>query len=94
MISEFSFLRTGLKIKTQKSREIFVFLGFFPKLYQMGIVCLFLCFGVVDNGITLFNCFFRDFSGFCDFRFFDLVTVDPHFFQILHNERSQEMYRY
>ena len=25
---------------------------------------------VVDNTITLFNCFFRDFCGFCDFRDF------------------------
>ena len=27
-------------------------------------------FSVVDNTITLFNCFFRDFRGFCDFRDF------------------------
>ena len=39
----------------------------------MGFVYLFLYFLVVDNAITLFNCFFRDFRGFRDFRVFDLV---------------------
>ena len=30
-------------------------------------------FLVVDNAITLFNYFFDDFGGFCDFRGFDLA---------------------
>ena len=36
---------------------------------------LYLClyFLVVDNAITLFNCFFRDFRGSRDFRVFDLT---------------------
>ena len=34
----------------------------------MSVVYLFLYFAVVDNAITLFNCFFRD------FRVFDLVV--------------------
>ena len=35
-------------------------------------------FLVVDNAITLFNCFFRDFCGFLDFRGFrgfDLANI-------------------
>ena len=39
----------------------------------MGFVCLFLYFVVVDNTITLFNCFLRDFRGFRDFRVLDLA---------------------
>ena len=39
----------------------------------MGFVYLFLYFVVVDNAITLFNYFFRDFRGFRDFRVFDLI---------------------
>ena len=39
----------------------------------MGFVCLFLYFVVVDNRITLFNCFLRDFRGFRDFRVLDLA---------------------
>ena len=39
----------------------------------MGFVYLFLYFVVINNAITLFNCFFRDFHGFRDFRVFDLA---------------------
>ena len=39
----------------------------------MGFVHLFLYFVVVDDPITLFNCFFRDFRGFRDFRVFVLT---------------------
>ena len=39
----------------------------------MGFVCLFLYFVVVDNRITLFNCFLRDFRGFRDIRVLDLA---------------------
>ena len=39
----------------------------------MGFVYLFLYFVVVDDAITLFNCFFRDFRGFRDFRVFNLA---------------------
>ena len=39
----------------------------------MGFVYLFLYFVLVDNAITLFNCFSSDFCGFCDFQVFDLV---------------------
>ena len=39
----------------------------------MGFVYVFLYFVVVDNAITLFNYFFRDFRGFRDFRVFDLA---------------------
>ena len=41
----------------------------------MGLVYLFLYFVAVDNAITLFNCFLRDFCGFRDLRVFDLVVV-------------------
>ena len=50
--------------------ENLYFLFFLPKLYQMGFVYIFLYFVVVDNAITLFNCFFRDFRGFHDFWVF------------------------
>ena len=39
----------------------------------MGFVYLFLYFVVVDNTVTLFNCFLRDFRGFRDFRVLDLA---------------------
>ena len=54
----------GLKMKSRKSQKILILLVFLPKLYQMGFVYLFLYFVVVDHGITLFNCFFRDFRVF------------------------------
>ena len=44
----------------------------------MGFVYLFLCFVVVDNAITLFNCFFRDFR---DFRVFDLAIFKSNYFE-------------
>ena len=39
----------------------------------MGFGYLFLYFVLVDNAVTLFNCFSGDFCGFCDFQVFDLV---------------------
>ena len=39
----------------------------------MSFVYLFRYFAVVDNAVTLFHCFFRDFRGFRDFRVFDLA---------------------
>ena len=39
----------------------------------MSFVYLFLYFVVVDDAITLFNCFFRDFCGFRDFWVFNLA---------------------
>ena len=39
----------------------------------MGFLYLFLYFVLVDNAITLFNWFFRDFRGFRDFRVFGLA---------------------
>ena len=47
----------------------------------MGFVYLFLYFVVVDNAITLFNCFFRDFRGFRDFRVFDLAIFKSNYFE-------------
>ena len=47
----------------------------------MGFVYLFLYFVVVDNVITLFNCFFRDFRGFRDFRVFDLAIFKSKYFE-------------
>ena len=40
----------------------------------MVFVYLLLYFVVVDNAVTWFNCFFRDFRGFRDFRVFDLAV--------------------
>ena len=39
----------------------------------MGFVYLFLYFVVVDNAVTLFNWFFRDFRSFRDLQVFDLA---------------------
>ena len=39
----------------------------------MGFVYLFPYFVLVDNAVTLFNCFSGDFCGFRDFQVFDLV---------------------
>ena len=48
----------------------------------MGFVYLFLYFVMVDNAITLFNCFFHDFCRFCDFRVIDLaITVSQQKFR-------------
>ena len=44
----------------------------------MDFLYLFLYFLVVDNAITLFNCFFRDFRGSRDFRVFDLTKSFIH----------------
>ena len=41
----------------------------------MGFVYLFLYFVVVDNAVTLFNCFFRNFRGFRDLRVFHLAII-------------------
>ena len=64
VISQFSLLSVGLKTKTRKSRKIFNFLVFSCQVISNGSLILFL---VVDNAITLFNCFFRDFRGFWGF---------------------------
>ena len=61
VISQFLFLSVGLETKTRKSRKIFNFLVFPCQVISNGSLILFL---VVDNAITLFNCFFRDFRGF------------------------------
>ena len=73
VISEFSFLGKGSKRKPGNHGKSLFFYFFLPKLYQMDFLYLFLYFLVVDNAITLFNCFFRDFRGSRDFRVFDLT---------------------
>ena len=57
--------------------ENFSFLVFSSQAISNRFLCIYL-FLVVDNAITLFNYFFRDFRGFRDirnFRGFDLAGV-------------------
>ena len=71
--SEFSFLGTGLKTETRKTRKIcFFFYFFLLGPYQMDFCVYISLFSVVDNTVTLFTCFFRDFR---DFPCFDLAAV-------------------
>ena len=60
----------------------------------MGFVYLFLYFVVVDNAITLFNCFFRDFRGFRDFRVFDLASYIISFVVLLSLVHAIQKYRW
>ena len=53
--------------------ENLYFTVFFLKLYQIRFcVCLSL-FLLAEFVIPLYNCYFPDFRGFCDFRVFDLA---------------------
>ena len=77
VISDFLFLGIGLQAKTRNTPENLYFSAFSSKLYQIHF-CVCLClFLLAEFVIPLFNCFFRDFSGFCDFRVFDLAGVFP-----------------
>ena len=73
VLPEFSYLGVGLKMKTQKSRKIFILLFFFLKRYQI-CFCVFLSlFLWPEFLIFLFSYYFHDFRGFRDFRVFDLA---------------------
>ena len=75
LLSEFSYLGVGLKMKTQKSRKILIllFFFFFLKRYQIRF-CVFLSlFLWPEFLIFLFSYYFCDFRGFRDFRVFDLA---------------------
>ena len=77
VISEFLFLGIGFKTKIRVPQKISIFQLFLLKLYQIHF-CVCLClFLLAEFVIPLFNYFFRDFSGFCDFRVFDLAGVFP-----------------
>ena len=51
------------------------FTVFFLKLYQIRFYVCFPLFLLVEFVIPLYNCYFRDFSGFRDFRVFDLAII-------------------
>ena len=74
MLSEFSYLGVGLKTKSRKSRKIFILQFFFSNFLKFAFVFLFLSFLLPEFVILLFNCYFHDFHGFRDFRFFNLAA--------------------
>ena len=74
VLSEFSYLGIGLKTKTWTSRKIFILQGFFLRLYQIFFCVSLTLFLFAEFVIPLFNCYFRDFRGFCDFQVFHLVV--------------------
>ena len=74
VLPEFSYLGVGLKIKTQKSRKIFILVGFFSQTLSNLLLCFsfFIFMARILN--FLFSYYFRDFRGFGDFRVFDLAA--------------------
>ena len=77
VIFGFSFLDIGLKTKTRKSRKIFI-LVFFSNFIKFAFVFVFLYFLLAEFVIPLYNCYFRDFRGFPDFRVFDLAVLSVY----------------
>ena len=71
VISEFSYSGVELKTKTQKLQF------FFLKLYQICFCVYISLFLLVEFVIPLFNCYFRDFCRFHDFRVVDLAQKCP-----------------
>ena len=79
VLSEFSYIHFRIFIgcraqnKIREITENLYFTGFFLKLYQICFHVSLSLFLLPEFVIPLFNCYFRDFRGLCDFRVFDLA---------------------